>query len=72
MMSRVLISLQAAKILVIASVAMCITNVISDYALKQVLGIDGIALATVVNQALSLTFLVFVWRRLQHTRMSAA
>jgi putative peptidoglycan lipid II flippase len=69
LISRVLLSMQIGKIMVIASVGIFMTNIIADYALKGIMGIEGIALATVLNQVLSLIFLIFVWRRIQRTRM---
>jgi putative peptidoglycan lipid II flippase len=69
MMSRVLLSLQIGKIMVLASIGIFLSNIVCDYVLKEILGIEGIALASVVNQVLSLIFLIFMWRHLQRTRM---
>ena len=72
MLSRVLLSLQIGKAMVISSIAIFLSNIVSDYVLKELMGVEGIALATVLNQVLSLIFLVWMWRRLQRTRMGRA
>jgi putative peptidoglycan lipid II flippase len=69
MFSRVLVSLRVGKLLIYASIGMFISNVISDYILKEIFGLKGIAMASVLNQVLSLTFLLFMWRYLRRTRM---
>lgn len=69
LMSRVLISMQIGRVMVLASIGIFTTNIFADYILKGYLGIEGIALATVLNQTLSLIFLVFMWRHIQRTRM---
>lgn len=69
MMSRVLVSMQIGKAMVIGSIGIFIFNIVADYVLKSFFGIEGIAFATVMNQALSLVFLIFMWRYLQRTRM---
>jgi putative peptidoglycan lipid II flippase len=72
MLSRVLLSLKIGKVMVLASMGIFIANIISDYFLKEIIGIEGIALATVLNQLLSLIFLIFMWRLLLRTRMKRA
>lgn len=72
LMSRVLLSLQIGKAMVFASVGIFVSNIVSDYFLKEMMGIEGIALATVANQVISLVFLIFMWRHLQRTRMKRA
>jgi putative peptidoglycan lipid II flippase len=69
LMSRVLVSMQIGRVMVLASVGIFITNIITDYVLKGFMGIEGIALATVLNQTLSLIFLIFMWRYIQRTRL---
>ncbi|MCC6791340.1 MAG: oligosaccharide flippase family protein [Thermomicrobiales bacterium] len=69
LMSRVLVSMQIGRVMVAASVGIFIANIVADYVLKGFLGIEGIALATVLNQTLSLIFLIFMWRHIQRTRI---
>ena len=69
MMSRVVISLKAGRAMVVASIGIFAFNIIADYVLKGILGIQGIALASVANQALSLLFLLAMWRHLQRKMM---
>jgi putative peptidoglycan lipid II flippase len=69
LMSRVLVSMQIGRVMVLASVGIFIANIITDYVLKGIIGIQGIALATVLNQTLSLVFLIFMWRHIQRTRI---
>lgn len=64
LLSRVLVSLQQGKLLAIAAVAIFAFNIAADWVLKGIWGVEGIAMATVANQAFSLLFLVIVWRRL--------
>lgn len=70
MMSRVIVSLKVGRAMIFASIGIFIFNIIADYILKGFLGIQGIALASVCNQGLSLIFLICMWRHLQRTAMT--
>jgi len=69
MMSRVVISLRAGRIMVYASIGIFVFNIASDLILKELIGIQGIALATVLNQLISLVFLIFLLQHLKKTKM---
>ncbi len=71
MMSRLIVSMKAGRIMVLASIGIFVVNIMTDYIFKEIMGIQGIALATVLNQVISLSFLIFLWRHLQSTKMNA-
>ena len=70
--SRLLISFRKTHLLLISSVVVFGANVIGDYLLKGWLGIEGIALATVINLFLALAFIWWFCRRLLRDRLAAA
>lgn len=70
LMSRVVMSFRAGQMMLIVSVVVFLLNIGGDYVLKGWLGIQGIALATVINQTLSLCCLAYMWRRLQREYMA--
>jgi putative peptidoglycan lipid II flippase len=70
LMWRVVVSLQVGRIVVLASIGIFAFNIVGDYVFKQFIGLEGIALASVFNQAFSLIFLCSLWNWLQRTRMT--
>jgi putative peptidoglycan lipid II flippase len=62
LMSRLVIALGATHVMLMGSIAIFGLNVAGDYLLKEWIGVEGIALATVLNQIVSLVFLVFILR----------
>jgi putative peptidoglycan lipid II flippase len=69
--SRVLISLRKSQLMLIGSVIVFVVNVAGDYAFKELIGIKGIALATVVNYGIQLSFTYVVCRRLLRRRVES-
>lgn len=61
--SRVVISLQKSQLMLLVSVGVFAFNLIGNYVLKQIMGIEGIALATVGNQVIQATVLIIICRR---------
>lgn len=70
LMSRVVMSFQLGKLMVLTAVLVFAVNVVGDYVLKGLIGVQGIALATVINQSISLGCLLLMWRHIQRTRMA--
>ncbi len=72
--SRLVVSLQLSHVMLIGSSAVFVINVIGDYLFKSWIGVQGIALASVVNYVVQCAYLVFVvhrqWRK--HDRLSEA
>ncbi len=62
LISRLVIALEASRLMMIGSIVIFGLNVAGDYLFKEWLGVEGIALATVLNQAVSLVFLWFIVR----------
>jgi putative peptidoglycan lipid II flippase len=71
LMARLVVALGAGHLMMIGSIAIFGLNVVGDYVLKEWMGVEGIALASVMNQALSLAFLILIWRRVIARRTSA-
>ena len=61
--SRAVVSLQKTHLMLISSGIVFIVNVVADYLLKELIGVNGIALATVINYALQFTLMWFLTRR---------
>lgn len=72
MYSRVLVSLRKSQLMLVSSVLVFAVNVIGDYVFKQLIGIQGIALATVANYAVQFTLTFWFCRRLLSERLIAA
>ena len=71
MFFRLVLSIRANHLLFYGSLGIFIFNVTADYALKHLFGVDGIVIATVMNQGISLCFLVWLWRRQWNRRFAA-
>jgi putative peptidoglycan lipid II flippase len=69
--SRVLISLRKSQLMLLCSVVVSVINFVGDYFFKEWLGIEGIALATVVNYFTQLTFMYLICRRLLRERIES-
>jgi putative peptidoglycan lipid II flippase len=67
--SRVLISLSKSHLMLIASATVFVVNLTADYFLKELIGVRGIALATVLNYITQLTFTFLICRRLLRERI---
>ena len=72
LLSRVINAMAATKYMAIGSAAIFGFNVAADYWLKEWIGIEGIALATVCNFGLSLALNVWLLRRLLRARIATA
>jgi peptidoglycan biosynthesis protein MviN/MurJ (putative lipid II flippase) len=70
MFFRLILSVRANHLLFYGSVGIFIFNVAADYVFKSFFGVDGIVAATVMNQAISLCFLVWLWRRQWNRRFA--
>jgi putative peptidoglycan lipid II flippase len=70
MYSRVLVSLRKSQLMLMSSILVFVVNVVGDYVFKQVIGIQGIALATVVNYAVQFTLMFWFCRRLLRERLT--
>jgi putative peptidoglycan lipid II flippase len=68
--ARVLISLRKTQLMLISSVIVFVANVIGDLVLKEWIGIEGIALATVVNYGLQLAITWWICRQLLRDRLA--
>lgn len=70
--SRVVVSLRLSHYMLIGSTAVFVINVIGDYLFKGWLGVQGIALASVVNYIVQCAYLAFVVHRhwQKHDRLS--
>lgn len=64
LLSRVLNAMRATKYVLLSSIVIFAFNIIADYVFKEWIGIQGIALATVMNYTLSLAFNAWLVRRL--------
>ncbi|HRA47092.1 MAG TPA: lipid II flippase MurJ [Thermomicrobiales bacterium] len=62
--SRVVISLRKTHLMLLCSGVVFVVNVIADIVLKDLIGINGIAMATVINYALQLTLMWFITRKM--------
>lgn len=71
LLSRMINAMAATKYMAIGSAVIFAFNVAADYWLKEWIGIEGIALATVCNFALSLALNVWLLRRLLASRIAA-
>lgn len=69
--SRLLISLRKSQLMLLVSVFVFCVNLIGDYLFKELIGIKGIALATVLNLAIQSTVLILICRRLVEERIDA-
>lgn len=72
MMARVIVALRASHLMMLGSAVIFGFNIVADLVLKRWLGVEGIALATVFNQLISLIFLSLFWRLLQRRREAGA
>jgi putative peptidoglycan lipid II flippase len=70
--SRLLISLRKSQLMLLSSVCVFVVNLAGDYFFKELIGIEGIALATVLNLAIQLTFTFVVCRRVLRGRLNGA
>jgi putative peptidoglycan lipid II flippase len=70
--SRVLISLGKSHLMLLSSATVFAVNLIADYFLKELIGIKGIALATVINYITQLTFTFLLCRKLLRERIQSA
>jgi peptidoglycan biosynthesis protein MviN/MurJ (putative lipid II flippase) len=57
--------------MLLGSVIVFVANVTGDYFLKEWIGIEGIALATVINLILALAFTWWISRRLLRAKLAA-
>jgi putative peptidoglycan lipid II flippase len=73
--SRVVVSLRLSHVMLIGSTAVFLINVIGDYLLKGWIGVQGIALASVINYVVQCTYLALVvrwhWRKHEQRVASA-
>jgi putative peptidoglycan lipid II flippase len=69
--SRVLVSMRKSQLMLICSCIVFVANVVGDYVFKELIGIQGIALATVVNFALQFAMMYVIYRRLMQERIEA-
>jgi putative peptidoglycan lipid II flippase len=67
--SRVLGSLRKSQLMLLVSIIVFFVNLIGDYLFKELIGIEGIALATVVNYTIQATVIVLLCRRLLDERI---
>jgi putative peptidoglycan lipid II flippase len=72
LLSRVINAMRAVRLLVIGSTAVFVINVTGDWLFKHWFGINGIALATVLNFMLMLVFNGYLFRRLIGERLRSA
>jgi Na+-driven multidrug efflux pump len=68
MMSLVVVSPRAKKALFYGSAGIFTFTIVAGYVFKKLSGVAGIVAATVSNQAVSLVFFVFLWRRMWNRR----
>src|ERR1700712_3258550 len=68
MMSRVVVSLRSNKAMLYGSLGIFAFNIAADYLFKQQFGVQGIVVATVMNQTISLIFLYILWRNMWNKR----
>jgi putative peptidoglycan lipid II flippase len=61
--SRVLVSMRKSQLMLICSCIVFVANVVGDYVFKELIGVQGIALATVVNFALQFAMMYMIYRR---------
>jgi Na+-driven multidrug efflux pump len=66
-----LIALGKTHLMLVSSMIVFGANVIGDYLLKEWIGIEGIALATVLNLLLALAFTWWISRRLLRARLTS-
>jgi putative peptidoglycan lipid II flippase len=72
LLSNVINSMQATRLMLIGSVFIAIFNLVADYFFKEWFGIKGIAVATVLNYLLALAINGYlVWRLIEHRRAEA-
>jgi putative peptidoglycan lipid II flippase len=69
--SRVLISLRKSQLMLAVSVFVFFVNLIGDYFFKELIGIKGIALASVLNLTIQAAVLILICRRLLRGRIAA-
>jgi putative peptidoglycan lipid II flippase len=67
---RVVLSIHVSRIIVVSSFGIFLFNIVGDYVFKRIIGLEGIALASVFNQAFSLVVLIYLWNQLKRTRMA--
>ncbi|MEA2527728.1 MAG: putative peptidoglycan lipid flippase [Thermomicrobiales bacterium] len=68
--SRVIISLGKSHLMLLSSMLVFVLNLVCDLLFKELIGIQGIALATVINYAVQLTILYLIGQRLLRDRIA--
>jgi Na+-driven multidrug efflux pump len=68
--SRVMISLGKSHLMLLSSMLVFVLNLVCDLLFKELIGIQGIALATVINYAVQLTILYLIGQRLLRDRIA--
>jgi Na+-driven multidrug efflux pump len=63
--------MRKSQLMLICSCIVFVANVVGDYVFKELIGIQGIALATVVNFALQFAMMYVIYRRLMQERIEA-
>ena len=61
--SRVVISMRKSQLMLLVSIVVFAVNLIGNYVLKELIGVDGIALATVINYTVQAAVLYLICRR---------
>jgi putative peptidoglycan lipid II flippase len=69
--SRVVISLRKSQLMLVVSIFVFGINLAGNYVFKRLFGVEGIALATVINYVVQAGVLALICRRLLQERVAA-